>query len=207
MEADLLDAPQRVDSAGEAVLGSVRKLLGRLAIGALRPTPEQLAVAADPEYQGWLVEVDAARAAAEERLTAAGSVCRTEEMEPEAPSVLRRFLDLIYPLERRLGFAAEGAGLRGRLARRLAVSRSPRWVAVTGTKGLYLVADAEGVKAAWVGKRGKPPRVQRTDPTQTQPAKWNQVGDISLSEAWPWAGGRVVLRIGPRQGRKVVIRQ
>jgi hypothetical protein len=233
IEADLLGPPWRVGQFGEEVLGSVRAVLGRLAAGKLQATEEQAALDADPDHLAWLDEVEKSRTAAGEWLAAAGKVFLWEEMDPDPPEVLRSFADRIAPDKAsRLRYAAEGGGVRNRVSRRLADAYRASWLP-TDEPGLYLVANAEGVRAVWVGP-GKPspllrpgmtedtedtvglmrPAPRSRGPTSLRAGKedtggvrWTDEKDFQVSEVWPWTDGRVVLRIGPGEGRKVVIRQ
>jgi hypothetical protein len=192
---------------GEEVLKPARSLLGRLAAGTLQPTDEQMAVASDPDYLAWLEDLEQAREATANKLADLGDVIRAQEMEPEPPPILRRFPDWITSSSAAVvGFAAEGGGLRGRIARRLAETAKPRWRKLANPPGVYLVSDAEGVRVIWTGS-GKPPQVQGVHQGKFRSAKWSPTDRFVASEVWQWIDDRVVLRVGPGEGRKVVLRR
>jgi hypothetical protein len=174
----------------------------------MEPTSEQLTVSSDSDYQAWLGEVEKSRATVSTWLAKAGRVWHLEEMEAEAPPVLRRAQGSICSPATMAGLelAAEDSGLRGRLARRLADAARPRWLALE-ERGLYLVADVSGVRAVWAGTARERPRVQAPENEGREAAKWCRAGNASTTEPWPWREDRVVLRVGPGNGRKVVIRR
>jgi hypothetical protein len=209
VEADLLDPPQRAGRVDEEVLGPVRSVLGQLAAGTLKVTPEQAILDSDPDYVAWLAELEKSREAAMAWLAEVGQVCRSQELETEAPPLLGRFLEWIVPagISPGLAYAAEGGGLRGRISRRLADALAPRWLQLSESDGLYLVTGADGVRVVWVGTSGKPPRVQCGDQGEFRSCKWSRHGEVSVSEVLPWMEGRVTLRIGTGKARKVVMRR
>jgi hypothetical protein len=207
-DADLLARLQRAGVMGEEVLQQVRTVLAGLAAGTLRPTDEQLLVGADGDYHTWLSEVEKSRAAVSRWLAEAGQVCHTREMAAEAPAALRRSLSSISPPETNTGLelAAEGNGLRGRLARRLADASRPRWLALQ-ERGVYIVADGRGVRVVWTKRSPIGPRVQGVAGNALRPAIWARAGAVLTTQLWPWVEDRVELRIGDGEGRKVVIRR
>lgn len=208
IEADLIDPPVRVGTLGEDVLKPVRAMLGRLAAGTLKPSDEQIAVAADSDYLEWMDEVDGAREKTGAWLAEQGLVRSTAQLESKCPSPLDRFVTWIFgPSAAPAPMAAHGSGVRGQIMRRLAEVQTPRWLALDGLDGLYLAADPAGVRAVWTRSLAKPPRVQGQDGETFRPSKWTHYDAIATSEVWPWIDNRVVLRVGPRAGRKVVIRR
>jgi hypothetical protein len=209
LDTDLLETDQRDGTAGEEVLASLRTLLGRLAAGTLAPTPEQLATACDPDYLSWLGTMEEAREAAGTWLEKAGRVWQPDELETETPSLLRQFLQRLFPSgrpEATFAYAADDSGLRGDLARLLANAVRPRWLTLP-ERGLYLLADRDGVRAVWKGPARRRPKVQGPGPTGLRAALWSRHDEIHVTTVWPWHDDRVVVSVGPGRGRKVVIRR
>lgn len=208
LDADLLDAPRRTGVVSHEMLAAVRMVLGQLVAGTLQSTSEQILLDSDLDFLAWLAEVDSAREAASAWLAQAGQVVRHAEMATEVPSILRRFLDFIIPPASApgLSYAAEGGGLRGRISRRVAATRMPRWLPLKGNAGVHVVSTTEGVRFVWTGSSGPPPLVRGQDGERFRRSKWNRRDGVCLSETWAWSDGSVVFRIGPGNGRKVVIR-
>ena len=146
VEADLLDPPRRAGVMREEVLGPVQVVLGQLAAGTYRPTPEQAVLDFDPDYMAWLGEVEESREAASRWLEATGRVCRWDEMEAEAPAILRPYADRIVPPTVGAGpprLAAEGGGPVGHIARRPIDADRPRWLCLDDGGELSLVAGTD----------------------------------------------------------------
>jgi hypothetical protein len=209
LDIDLLETDQRSGTLGEEVLAPVRMLLGRLAAGTLKATPEQLATACHPEYLAWLGALEEARNAVSAWQEETGSVWQLTEVAPEPPIVLRPLLSGLFPsasadAEPAFSMAADDSGLRGELSRHLAAALRPRWLTLP-QRGLFLRVDRDGVCAVWKGPARRRPRVQGPGKIGLEDAQWSRHGEIDVSTAWPWSDDRIVLRVGAGQGRKVVI--
>ena len=210
VEADLLDPPRRAGVMGEEVLGPVQVVLGQLAAGTYRPTPEQAVLDFDPDYMAWLGEVEESCEAASRWLKATGRICRWDEMEAEPPAILRPYADRIVPPPVGAGpprLAAEGGGTEGRIARHPTDADRARWLRLDDGGALFLVAGTGGVRAIWTVPSRKPPRLQWRSGEDLEPGRWAKEGEFLTTAVRPWSEDRVVLQVGPGQGRKVVIRR
>jgi hypothetical protein len=210
VEADLLDPPRRAGVMHEEVLGPVQAVLGQLAAGTYRPTPEQAVLDFDPDYMAWLGEVEKSREAASRWLEGNGQVYRWDEMEAEAPAILRPYADRIVPPAVGAGpprLAAEGGGPEGRIARHPTDADQARWLRLDDSGALFLVAGTDGVRAIWAVPSRKPPRLQWRSGEDLEPGRWAKEGEFFATAVRPWSEDRVVLQVGPGQGRKVVVRR
>ena len=210
VEADLLDPPRRAGAMDEEVLHPVQAVLGQLAAGTYRPTPEQAVLDFDPDYMAWLDEVEKSREAASLWLEGAGRVCRWDEMETEAPALLRPYADRIMHPTVGAGpprLAAEGGGPEGRIARRPIDADRPRWLCLDDGGELSLVAGTDGVRAIWAVPSRKPPRLLWRSGEGLEPGQWAKEGEFFATAVRPWSEDRVVLQVGPGEGRKVVVRR
>jgi hypothetical protein len=138
-----------------------------------------------------------------------GVVYRWEDMADQAPEELAAWTTLAQSHLAPPKLAAEGGGLRGRLAFRLADSARPRWqeVACRLSGRFFLMANHSGVQGFYISAGRTPPRVRREGQEQLAPVRWSRREGVFVFDVVPWREDRAVLRIGRGEGRKVVVRR
>jgi hypothetical protein len=205
IRADDLERTGRLGSVDPEAITAARRVLAALARGNIDESPAALEIEADPEYQHWIREVEQVRAGFVEWLNDSPTL-RLSDFGAERPHI---------PFARRDELmAATSGGLLGEVADLLSqlLGDRPTFhpVPITGPGDFHLRATQDGVGAVWIGTEGKPPlfRAQRSDGSLLK-AKWRVVDAMcqETTEPFPWDDDRVILQIGPRNGRSVTVRR
>ena len=205
LDTELIGQPKWSGRFGEETLRQVEKVLNQLATGSLTSSDEQSFLFSDPDFLDWLDEVEDSRRAAMEWMEKQGMVFRFLDLAMEAPKGLRPLEKTLSNREPFLSMAAEGGGLRGRIAKLFVESIGPRWGSFGLESNLYVRATDDGIQIVWDGSSAKPPRVTELHEGKFRTRKWSKEDRFLVTEPVSWFNGRIELRIGPGKNRKIVV--